>query len=109
MSPKKRQMRRDVLSVVVPEAPSHTIIGKTPMMHTASNMPLRLIGEPPSTNGTWKIPIRMSEHAQKAPRTFFIGLNTRDISIPMVNGHSIRSVPPSRLVVSRVQPTPIEP
>ena len=50
MSPKKRQMRRDVLSVVAPEAPSHTIIGKTPMMHTASNMPLRLIGEPPSTN-----------------------------------------------------------
>ena len=50
MSPKKRQMRRDVLSVVMPEALSHTIIGKTPMIHTASNMPLRLIGEPPYTN-----------------------------------------------------------
>ena len=109
MSPKKRQMRRDVLSVVVPEAPSHTIIGKTPMMHTASNMPLRLIGEPPSMNGTWKRTSRIMVHIQKAPRTFFIGLNTRDISIPMVNGHSIRSVPPSRLVVSTVQPTPIEP
>ena len=109
MSPKKRQMRREVLSVVVPEAPVHTIIEKIQMMHAVSKMPLRLIGVPPSMNGTWKRTSRIKVHIQKAPRTFFIGLNTRDISIPMVNGHSIRSVPPRRLVVSTVQPTPIEP
>ena len=109
MSPKKRQMCREVLSVVVPEAPNHTMKGKIQMMHTASNMPLRLIGEPPSMKGTWKSASNKTAHIQKAPRTFFIGLNTRDISMPIVSGQSIRSVPPRRLVVSIVQPTPIEP
>lgn len=46
---------------------------------------------------------------QKAPRTFFIGLNMRDMRMPMVKGQSMRSDPPSMLVRSTVHPTPMEP
>ena len=51
----------------------------------------------------------MRAQIQNAPRTLFIGLKTRDISMPTVKGHNMRKVPPNTLVVSMVQPTPIEP
>ena len=46
---------------------------------------------------------------QKAPRACRKGLNKRDMRTPMVNGQSIRSIPPSMLVRSTVHPTPIDP
>lgn len=38
-----------------------------------------------------------------------IDLNLREIIIPKVKGKSIRNIPPKKLIVSKVQPTPIEP
>ena len=42
MSPRKRQMRVETTSVVLPDAASHTIKGKIATMHTLSNTPFRL-------------------------------------------------------------------
>ena len=69
MSPKKRQMRVEFLSVVRPDAASHTSTGKTRMMHTDSNTPLRQNGEPPSIKGTWKSASRAMAQIQNAPCT----------------------------------------
>lgn len=48
MSPRKRQMRVEAASVVLPDAASHTIKGKIATMHTISNTPFRLSVPPPA-------------------------------------------------------------
>ena len=49
MSPRKRQMRADMLSVVVPDAAIHTMAGKMSKMQTASKTPFIHNAEPPLT------------------------------------------------------------
>lgn len=108
ISPKKVQMRVEAQSVVLPDAAIHTTMGNTTMMHTASNTQLRLHTLPPGIYGTKNKANNTTVHNQNAPR-IFMGLNTRDIKMPIVNGHIMRSKPPTALVVSMVQPTPIDP
>lgn len=102
-------MRVEALSVVLPEAANQMMAGNTQMMQIASKIPLWLSVDPLSIKGTWKRRSRRMAQVQNAPRTFFIGLYMRDMNRPIVKGQSIRNVPPRRLVVSIVQPTPMDP
>ena len=116
MSPRKRQMRVEATSVVLPDAASHTIKGKIATMHTLSNTPFRLSVPPPAPSaklllmkGTWNSASSTKALIQNAPRTLLKGLKTRESSTPAVNGQSMRSDPPSIFMLSTVQPTPIDP
>ena len=95
MSPKKRQIAVDFLSVVLPDAPIHTRTGNTIAIHIISNTPLRHTGDFPSIYGTQKIAISTTVQIQKAP----LMLKLRkflEISIPRVKGNSILSIPPQK-------------
>lgn len=60
-------------------------------------------------NGTWNKTSSTIAQIQKAARALDAGLKTRERSMPIVNGHSMRSEPPMTFTLSIVQPTPMDP
>lgn len=95
MSPRKRQMRVEATSVVLPDAASHTTIGKMHTMHAASSTPFRLNVPSPAPSaklllmkGTWNSASSTKALIQNAPRTLPVGLKTRESNTPVVNGQS---------------------
>ncbi len=109
MSPRKRHTLVETASVVFPEAANHTIKGNIPMIHTASNTPFQQKFVSPAMNGTWNKTSSTIAQIQKAARALDAGLKTRERSMPIVNGHSMRSEPPMTFTLSIVQPTPMDP
>ena len=57
-------------------------------------------------NGTENSRNNATDDNQNMPR-IFTGLKLRDNNIPKLNGNNILSVPPKKLTLSNVQPTPM--
>ena len=87
MSPIKRHTAVETLSVVRPEAASHTIRGNTIMMQAISNTPFQCTA-PSVRKGTENSAKSTAAENQKMPRTR-TGRNDRASSNPMLMGKSI--------------------
>ena len=106
MSPKNLQTPVEVLSLVTPEAPSHTIVGKINMMQHISKIPFTQIPFTLGKKGTLNKANNKMIANQKIPRTR-TGLKLRANNMPNENGNIMRRNPPKILTESpTVQPTP---